>query len=61
MGKVSKAHNTVIDRGVVIKALPTEPGTEPGYRQRFHREAQNGRAAPIPMTHPNAAGWPVAR
>jgi serine/threonine kinase PknH len=39
MGKVYKAHDTVIDRDVAIKVLPTELGAEPEYRQRFHREA----------------------
>jgi serine/threonine kinase PknH len=39
MGTVYRAHDTVIDREVAIKVLPTELGTEPGYRQRFRREA----------------------
>jgi serine/threonine kinase PknH len=39
MGKVYKAHDTVIDRDVAIKVLPPELGTEAGYRERFRREA----------------------
>ena len=40
MGKVYKAHDTVIDRDVAIKVLPTDLGAEPGYRDRFRREAR---------------------
>lgn len=39
MGKVYKAHDTEIDRDVAIKVLPAELGAEPGYRERFRREA----------------------
>jgi serine/threonine protein kinase len=39
MGKVYKAHDTMMDRDVAIKVLPTERATEPGYEQRFRREA----------------------
>jgi serine/threonine protein kinase len=39
MGTVYRAHDTVIDREVAIKVLPTELATEPGYRERFRREA----------------------
>jgi serine/threonine-protein kinase len=39
MGKVYKAHDTVIGRDVAIKVLPTELGDQPGYRERFRREA----------------------
>jgi len=39
MGTVYRAHDTVIDREVAIKVLPTELAVEPGYRERFRREA----------------------
>ena len=39
MGQVYKAHDTVIDRDVAIKVLSSELGAEPGYRERFRREA----------------------
>src|ERR1700759_3163902 len=39
MGKVYRAHDTMIERDVAIKVLPTELGAEPGYRERFRREA----------------------
>jgi serine/threonine protein kinase len=39
MGKVYRAHDTVIGRDVAVKVLPTELGSEPGYRARFKREA----------------------
>jgi len=39
MGRVYKAHDTVLDRDVAIKVLPTERGAEPEDRQRFGREA----------------------
>jgi serine/threonine-protein kinase len=39
MGKVYKGYDTVIGRDVAIKVLPTELGAEPGYRERFRREA----------------------
>jgi serine/threonine protein kinase len=39
MGKVFKAHDTMIGRDVAIKVLPPELGAEPGYRERFRREA----------------------
>ncbi|WP_244897641.1 serine/threonine-protein kinase [Mycobacterium alsense] len=39
MGKVYKAHDTVMDRGVAIKVLPPEIAAQPGYAERFRREA----------------------
>ncbi|OBJ03342.1 hypothetical protein A5660_20575 [Mycobacterium alsense] len=39
MGKVYRAHDTVMGRDVAIKVLPLELGAEPGYRERFRREA----------------------
>ncbi|MFA1706043.1 serine/threonine-protein kinase [Mycobacterium intracellulare] len=39
MGKVYKAHDTVIDRDVAVKVLSPELGAEPGFRERFRREA----------------------
>ncbi|OBG78682.1 serine/threonine-protein kinase [Mycobacterium sp. E3305] len=39
MGKVYKAHDTVIDRDVAVKVLSTALATEPGFRERFRREA----------------------
>ncbi|MFZ3270494.1 MAG: serine/threonine-protein kinase [Mycobacterium sp.] len=39
MGKVYKAHDSVIGREVAIKVLPPELATEPGYAERFRREA----------------------
>jgi len=39
MGTVYKGFDTVIGRDVAIKVLPTELGSEPGYRERFRREA----------------------
>jgi serine/threonine protein kinase len=39
MGKVYKAHDTVNDRDVAIKVLPTDMANEAGYRERFLREA----------------------
>src|ERR1700761_5020515 len=39
MGKVYKAHDTLIDRDVAIKVLLSELSSEPGYQERFRREA----------------------
>ncbi len=39
MGKVYRAHDTAIDRDVAIKVLPADLANEPGYRERFRREA----------------------
>jgi serine/threonine protein kinase len=39
MGRVLKAHDTVIGRHVAVKVLATELATEPGFQERFRREA----------------------
>ncbi|OBF88499.1 hypothetical protein A5791_17695 [Mycobacterium sp. 852002-51163_SCH5372311] len=39
MGRVYRAHDTMIGRDVAVKVLPPELGAEPGYRARFKREA----------------------
>ena len=39
MGTVYRARDTVIDREVAVKVLPPELATEPGYQERFRREA----------------------
>ena len=39
MGKVYRAHDTLIGRDVAIKVLPPELASEPGFRERFSREA----------------------
>jgi serine/threonine protein kinase, bacterial len=49
MGQVYKAHDTMIGRDVAIKVLSTELAAEPGYRERFRREAHT--AARIAEPH----------
>ncbi|MBW0012962.1 protein kinase, partial [Mycobacterium sp.] len=39
MGHVYKAHDTVMGRDVAIKVLPADRVDEPGFRERFSREA----------------------
>jgi serine/threonine-protein kinase len=39
MGKVYRAHDTVIDRYVAVKVLSPELAAEPGFQERFRREA----------------------
>ncbi|MDP7729999.1 MULTISPECIES: serine/threonine-protein kinase PknD [Mycobacterium] len=39
MGSVYRAHDTLLGRDVAVKVLRTELATEPGYQERFRREA----------------------
>ncbi len=39
MGQVFRANDTMMRRPVAIKVLPAELANQPGYRQRFEREA----------------------
>jgi serine/threonine protein kinase len=39
MGAVYRAHDATMGREVAIKVLPTEMASEPGYQERFRREA----------------------
>ena len=39
MGTVYRAHDTLMSRDVAIKVLPAELASQPGYRDRFRREA----------------------
>ena len=52
MGKVHKAHDTMMDRDVAIKVLPPELATEPGYEQRFRREAHTAARLTAPHIIP---------
>jgi serine/threonine protein kinase len=49
MGTVYQAHDTEIGRDVAIKVLPKDLANEPGYEQRFRREAHT--AARITEPH----------
>lgn len=52
MGKVYKAYDTVMGRNVAIKVLPTELAVEPGYRERFRREAHTAARLTEPHVIP---------
>lgn len=52
MGKVYKAHDTVIDRDVAVKVLSTELAAEPGFRERFRREAHTAARLDTPHVVP---------
>lgn len=39
MGSVYRAHDTLLERDVAVKVLKPELATEPGYQERFRREA----------------------
>jgi|HubBroStandDraft_3_1064219.scaffolds.fasta_scaffold00079_9 serine/threonine protein kinase len=52
MGKVYKAHDAMMDRDVAIKVLPPELATEPGYEQRFRREAHTAARLTAPHIIP---------
>ncbi len=49
MGEVYKAHDEKLDRFVALKVLHTTRATDPGFRDRFQREAR----AVAALTHPN--------
>ncbi len=49
MGAVYKARQPALDRLVALKILPPRPGSDPGFAERFAREAR----ALAKLTHPN--------
>jgi serine/threonine protein kinase len=49
MGAVYKARQPVLDRLVALKILPPRPGSDPGFAERFTREAR----ALARLSHPN--------
>ena len=49
MGEVYKAQDQKLDRFVALKILHTARATDPGFRDRFQREAR----AVAALTHPN--------
>ena len=49
MGAVYKARQREIDRLVALKILPSEAGSDPGFAERFTREAR----ALAKLSHPN--------
>jgi HEAT repeat protein/predicted Ser/Thr protein kinase len=52
MGAVYKARQPVLDRLVALKILPTETASDPGFAERFTREAR----ALARLDHPNIVG-----
>jgi serine/threonine kinase PknH len=52
MGTVYRAHDTEIGRDVAIKVLPPELATEPGYQERFRREAHTAARLAEPHVIP---------
>jgi serine/threonine protein kinase len=49
MGAVYKARQPGLDRLVALKILPLQPGSDPGFAERFNREAR----ALARLSHPN--------
>src|SRR5262245_22545011 len=49
MGEVYRAKDTLLDRTVAVKVLPSELSSKPGLRQRFEREAR----AIASLNHPH--------
>ena len=52
MGAVYKARQPGLDRLVALKILPPRPGSDPGFAERFTREAR----ALARLSHPNIVG-----
>src|SRR5256885_17186078 len=52
MGEVYRAHDSVLGREVAIKVLHPQYANDPGFVDRFRREA---RAAAV-LNHPNVVG-----
>jgi len=52
MGAVYKARQPGLDRLVALKILPPRTGSDPGFAERFTREAR----ALARLTHPNIVG-----
>lgn len=52
MGQVFKAHDTLIDREAAGKVLPPELASEPGYQERFRREAHTAARLAEPHVIP---------